>query len=332
MIFNNSLYFIDSNMIAKNNELSVYGIISICSNPTYLQLLSKQVIENLNLVNIDKENFAIWIKEEEHIMTVINMLSLLKNNKKQISISSYFTDRLYCKFIYFFNLAILNQITYNENIITDIEKLYKGCRKDLLINLDNKASINQLEEFNSYIKQNINCKDYSYIKNIISNDYRSITEQLQLLNNERKVVATDFSIVDYIHFTSRLCEIYNKTNIESIYAYEHAKDLLSTLSKTGILSNSNIIQLVKNNITLFNNNEPANILFRFLIILSDYIFSKLTEAKSINDFSEYDKYIFISVWNLFQSGDCNMIFNKHVYSTIKDLFASIKKELNADNI
>lgn len=152
------------------------------------------------------------------------------------------------------------------------------------------------------------------------------------MNNERKVVATDFSIVDYIHFTSRLYEIYNKTNIESIYAYEHAKDLLSTLSKTGILSNSNIIQLAKNNITLFSNNEPANILFRFLIILSDYIFSKLTEAKSINDFSEYDKYIFISVWNLFQSGDCNMIFNKHIYSIIKDLFSSIKKELNADNI
>ena len=332
MVFNNSLYFIDSNIIARNDELSVYGIISIYSNSTYLQLLSKQIIDSLNFENINKDGFANWLKEEEHIMTLINMVSLLKKNKEQIRISSYFTDRLYCKFIYFFNLAILNQITYNENVIADIEKLYQGCKKDLLKSLDDKISISQLEEFNTYIKQNINHKKFCCIKKHISNDFRSIEEQLLLLNNERKTVAADFSIIDYIHFTSRLYDIYDKNDIESIYAYEHAKDLLLTLSKKGVLVNDNIIQLAKNNIALIGDNKPIDILFHFLIILSDYIFSKLAAAKSIEEISEHDKYVFVSVWSLFQVGDCCMIFNKHVCNLIKDIFSSMKEELNADNI
>lgn len=64
------------------------------------------------------------------------------------------------------------------------------------------------------------------------------------------------------------------------------------------------------------------------MLFSHYFIERMIQTDNIDNLSEEDKYMFVIIWMILQNGDNNLFINNKSYEMIKELFMSIKKDMN----
>ena len=154
---------------------------------------------------------------------------------------------------------------------------------------------------------------------------RSLDEQLSLVHRLNEDRQHDFIVADQFFYGNQIIQAYKEKEIHDIYATRSAAKRLEEV--TGhFFKSANVTVSIQNSVD--NSFDDVFKFARIVLMFSHYFIEKILQTDDIDDFSEEDKYMFVIIWMILQSGDNNLFVNNSSYELVKEVFLSIKKDMS----
>ena len=323
----NIIYIIDSSMLDISQESYFYSIISLNGSIETIKRIAHRSNEIFGGTVLSEDSFYDWYKLDENSKIVFDFLVYLYNECSECLFITYLSDHDYSKFLLYVHTFVSMNDNAAKEIIKKIDVLYQNFDISLLRSFNNNISKDKLVELDAHLMK--------LLKSILPNEsittIQSVTnpleKQMEDILRINKILWSDFSLLDYIHYSASLIDLINESAINTIYAPEHCiKNVnLSISAQRHLEESSNDMNIEYHVITDFKN-DHIGILLKNLLVICNFVWNQLHLSDSIDKLSKQDKWATIYLWLLFQSKySCWMIANAD-FAKIKQILEEIQEQ------
>lgn len=325
MTFENVAYLFDTTMLS-NEKNPVYGVLSFVSNSLYIPAYAKKAIEKYDFINSNDDEIAQWLRNPENEESLFAFLMKLHEDVEKLGISSFFIEKDYSAFIYLLGLMITDSKVEHPNFRTHLDNLYYSYRSTYGDDIKQGGLSETVSVFNQRIHHLVQTqKEHQFFKTLLSENGRKLEDQINVLQSIEHDTGDNYMVIDYFFYANQLAEAYKEKDVHNVYSSPHAaKRFLEAISRFSGISSVSL------NIASCSD-EDYEVVFklaRIVLMISNYYVGKIVDTKSKEDLDEFDKYLFVVVWMILHSGDNNMFINGRSYEIIKDIFLSLKKNMD----
>lgn len=325
MNFENAAFLFDSTLLDNSLNSTIHGVISFVSNPIYISAYAKEAADKFDMSTSTSTGLKDWLKIGNNEDAYAPFLIKLYDDIGKFGLLSFFIDKDYSSFIHQISLMFgVSEANYDFKKNLDlIYEAYKSEYNDRII----LGSVEEtVTEFNERIQQLFkkHKSNHSFI-NLLNEKIRSLDEQITMARAITDDGKHDYSLADRFFYSKQIISAYKDKGVHDVYATKHAGQQLKEVV-------SNDTQSIKVNTSSTGDyTEEFEVVTKFVRILmmsTQYFFEKIVDVKNLDSIAEEDKYLFVIIWMILQSGNNDIFINNRSYELIKELFLSIKKDLS----
>lgn len=326
MTFENVAYLFDTTMLGVKKNDSVYGVLSFVGNNLYVPTYAKEAISQFNVSAFDEDGISEWLDDSEKNESLFNLLIKIYDDVEKLGITSFFIEKNYSAFIYLMGVMVNNVKVDDSNFRTHLDNLYYAYQKAYDDGIKRGSLDETVTQFNQRIQHLLlTQKEHQYFKNLLSENGRELSEQISILKMVERDTNDDFMLADYFFYAKQLVDSYKEKDVHDIYASTNVANRFS--EATGRFFKSSVVNL--NVISCQDDDyEMVSKLARLILLISNHYIGKIVDINEIKEFNELDKYLFVIVWMILHGGDNNMFINGRSYDVIRDVFLSLKKDMD----
>lgn len=324
MNFEELAYLFDSSILGDREGESVGVVQSYIGNPLYLQTYAREALDKFDYISLEDIDINDWLKKQDNIESLVDFLLNLYEDFGKLNVTSFFIEKDYTLFIYLIGLLIPSSEISDPSFRINIDNLYIAYKNYYNDGIKRDTIVDTITVFNERVESLI-CSDIEHVKfkTLLQEKKRSIGDQL-LLFQKIASEADGFIITDYFFYVKQLHDIYHNKGIKNIYATEDVANRFMEATKRFHKSSDGIVNIKK---TFYDKDELVYKFARFIMMLSSFYIEKIFDIKDVKTVDEEEKYLYVILWLLFQSGDSYMFINNNTYEVMKDVFMSLKKEI-----
>ena len=325
MTFENVAFLFDNSILGVEKTGSVYGVLSFVGSSLYIPVYAKETINQCNFSMADGETLSDLLKDSVRSESLFNLLIKLYDEVDNLGITSFFIEKDYSAFTYLMGLQVTNIKVDDPNFRTHLDNLYFAYQRTYSDGIKRDNIVETVTVFNQRVQNLLQTqKEHRYFKQLLSEYGRKLNDQITVLKMIEKD-NEDLILADSFFYTKQLIDFYKSKSVHDIYASPNAgkrfTESLGLLFKDAEV-NVNIRSQYDENY------EMVSCLAQILMTIANYYLSKIVDIKEIREFDEIDKYVFAIVWMILHGGDNNMFINGHSYEVIKEIFLSMKKDMD----
>lgn len=326
MTFQNVAYLFDSSILGRDFNCSTRGVLSFVGNSLYLSTYAKDIVEKLDFSDFDGVDFSDWAHSSQNSETFAQFLIKLCDDAGKLGLISFFIEKDYASFLYLLGLMTTSVKVDDPNFRIYLDKLYQGYKSQYQDEIEREDLDKTVTEFNQRILHLLQTqKEHHFFNALFSEHRRELKEQTSILHQIEKEMNSGFMLADSFFYGQQLLKTYRDKEVCEIFSTPRAAQQLQVVAeRTNRLKEIEI----KTTVGFEGESEYIEKLARLLLRLCHYIIEKVISAKDMDNISEEDKYMFVIVWMILQSGDNNMFVNKRSYDIINEVFMSLKKDMN----
>lgn len=326
MNFENAAFLFDSTVLGCKSDSTVQGVISFVGNPLYISSYAKEALEKFDFPPASEGyNLKEWLSYAKNEEAFAPFLIKLHDDIGKLGMLSFFIEKDYSVFVFLIGL-MCNLKAPDTRFRTNTDNLYYAYKSEypdtiVLDNADDTVKI-----FNERINHIIQTqKNHQYFQNLLKESGRSLVGQLSLVHRMNKDRQQDFILSDQFFYGNQIIQAYKDKGIHDIYATRSAANRLEEV--TGhYFKSANVTISIQNS---FDNTFDDVLKFaRVVLMFSHHFIERILQTSDIDNLSEEDKYMFVIIWMILQSGDNNLFINNRSYELIKDVFLSIKEDMS----
>ena len=326
MTLENSAYLFDSSLLCKEVNSRISSVLTFVANRPYVSAYAKEIMEKFDIITLLESDIDQWFEIKKNREALLSFVLQLNDDKESLGMADFIIESEYAKFLFLISLKCVMLDMSATNISRSLDNLYSDYVSTSQRPFEEGGISTLIITFNERIEKLVqNKKDHIYFKNLFREQGRSITEQLKIADNKHLTSVKDLNVANYYLYLSHLTNIYVQKKVKKIFASNGVANQFSEAIKMVYSKSKANVNLTSK---LDDGYEYVERLARIILMLVDYLFTKIINMKSIKDLSENDKYLFAITWVLLQNEGSNMFFCGSAYSTIKDIFVSMKEELN----
>ena len=326
MTFENEAFLFDTTIIGTEKTNSVYGVLSFVGSSLYIPAYAKEAISQFNGSVSEGYGISELLNDSEKVESLFNLLIKLYDDVEKLGITSFFIEKDYSAFIYLMGLMVTNVKVDDFDFRTHLDNLYYAYQKTYNDGIKRGGIDETVTQFNQRIQHLLlSQKEHQFLKNLLSESGRRLSEQTAILKLIEKNTDDDFMVADYYFYAKQLIDNYKENDVHNIFASSNAAKRFS--EAIGRFFKNTEVSL---NINSRNDNDYVAVsrLARLLLLISNHYIGKIIETKEIKDLDDIDKYLFVIVWMIMYGGDNNMFINGRSYDLIKEVFTSLKKDMS----
>lgn len=326
MNFENTAFLFDSTVLGCKSDSTVRGVLSFVGNPLYISSYAKEVLEKFEFPSASENyNLKEWLNYAKNEEAFAPFLIRLYDDIGKLGMLSFFIEKDYSEFFFLLGL-MFNLKASDTEFRTNTDNLYHAYKSEYPDTLVHDYADDTVKVFNERINQIIQTqKNHQYFQNLLKESGRSLDDQLSLVHRINKDRQHDFIVADQFFYNIQIKQAYKEKEIHDIYATRSTANRLEEV--TGhYFKSANVTIRVQNS---FDNRYDSVLkLARIVLMFSHYFIERILQTSDIDDLSEDDKYMFVIIWMILQSGNNDILINNRSYELIKELFLSIKKDLS----
>lgn len=326
MTFENVAYLFDTTVLGTEKTSPVYGVLSFVGSSLYIPTYAKEAINQLNILATNGDGISELINDSEKSETLFNLLIKLYDDVEKLGIASFFIEKDYSAFIYLMGLMVTSVKVDDPNFKTHLDNLYYAYQKAYDDGIKRGSLDETVIQFNQRIRHLLlSQKEHQFFKNLLSESARKLSEQIAILKMIEKDSDDDFMVADYFFYAKQLIDNYTEKGVQEIYASNNAAKRFT--EATGRFFKNSEVSL---KFSSRHNDDYTTVtqLARLILLISNHYISKIVETKEIKDLVDIDKYLFVIVWMILHGGDNNMFINGRSYEMIREVFLSLKKDMD----
>lgn len=326
MTFENVAYLFDTAVLGTEKNNSVYGVLSFVGGSLYIPAYAKEAISQFNGLISDGDGIPELLNDSEKSESLFNLLIKLYDDVEKLGITSFFIEKDYSAFIYLMGLMVTNVKVDDPNFRTYLDNLYYAYQTAYKDGVKRGGLEETVIQFNQRIQHLLlSQKEHQFFKNLLSENGRKLSEQISILKMMEKDTDDDFMVADYFFYAKQLIDNYKEKGVHDIYASNNAAKRFS--DATGRFFKNSEVSL---NVSSRHDDDYAFVtqLACLILQISNHYIGKIVETKEIKDLDEIDKYLFVIVWMILHGGDNNMFINGRSYEMIREVFLSLKKDMD----
>lgn len=326
MNFENAAFLFDSTVLGCQSDSTVQGVISFVGNPLYISSYAKEALEKFAFpTGSDNYNLKEWLSYTKNEEAFFPFLIKLFDDIGKLGMLSFFIEKDYSVFVFLIGL-MCNLKAPDEAFRSNTDNLYHAYKSEygtlLLENSDDTVKV-----FNERIHHILQTQrnHHQYFQNLLKESERSLDEQLSLVHRMSEDRQNDFIVADQFFYGNQIIQVYKEKEIHEIYATRSAARRLEEV--TGhYFKSANVTISIQESVD--NSFDDVLKFARIVLMFSHYFIERILQTNAIDELSEEDKYMFVIVWMILQSGDNNLFVNNRSYELIKEVFLSIKKDMS----
>lgn len=326
MTFENVAYLFDTTVLGVENNTSIYGVLSFVGGSLYIPAYAKEIISQFNGLVLDEDGIPELLNDSEKNESLFNLLIKLYDDVEKLGITSFFIEKDYSAFIYLMSLMVTNVKVDNPDFRTHLDNLYYAYQTTYNDGIKRDGIDETITQFNQRIQHLLlTQKEHHFFKNMLNESGRKVSEQIAILKMMEKNTDNDFMIADYFFYAKQLIDNYKENDVHNIFASSNTAKRFS--KATGLFLKKSGVSL---NVTSQHDDDYVLVsrLARLILLISNHYISKIVETKEIEDLNDRDKYLFVIVWMFLYGGNNNMFINGRSYEVIRNVFLSLKKDMN----
>ena len=326
MNFENAAFLFDSTVLGCKSDSTVQGVISFVGNPLYISSYAKEALEKFDFPStFENYNLKEWLSFAKNEEAFAPFLIKLHDDIGKLGMLSFFIEKDYSVFVFLIGL-MCNLKSPDTGFRTNTDNLYHSYKSEYpeILVLDNADDT--VKVFNERINHIIQTqKNHQYFQNLLKESGRSLDDQLSLVHRMNKDRQQDFIVADQFFYGNQIIQAYKEKEIHDIYATRSAANRLEEV--TGhYFKSANVTISIQNS---FDNRFDDVLKFaRVVLMFSHHFIERILQTRDIGDLSEEDKYMFVIIWMILQSGDNNLFVNNRSFELIKEVFLSIKEDMS----
>ena len=326
MNFENAAFLFDSTVLGCKSDSTVQGVISFVGNPLYISSYAKEALEKFDFPStFENYNLKEWLSFAKNEEAFAPFLIKLHDDIGKLGMLSFFIEKDYSVFVFLIGL-MCNLKSPDTGFRTNTDNLYHSYKSEYpeILVLDNADDT--VKVFNERINHIIQTqKNHQYFQNLLKESGRSLDDQLSLVHRMNKDRQQDFIVADQFFYGNQIIQAYKEKEIHDIYATRSAANRLEEV--TGhYFKSANVTISIQNS---FDNRFDDVLKFaRVVLMFSHHFIERILQTRDIDDLSEEDKYMFVIIWMILQSGDNNLFVNNRSFELIKEVFLSIKEDMS----
>lgn len=326
MNFENAAFLFDSTVLGCKSDSTVQGVISFVGNPLYISSYAKEALEKFDFPSASENyNLKEWLSYAKNEESFAPFLIKLYVDIGKLGMLSFFIEKDYSVFVFLMGL-MCNLKAPDTGFRTNADNLYHVYKSEYPDTLKIDNADDTVKVFNERIHHIIQThKHHQYFQNLLKESGRSLDDQLSLVHRMSEDRRHDFIVADQFFYDNQIIHAYKEKEIHDIYANRSAAKRLEEV--TGhYFKSANITISTQNS---FDNRFDDVLKFaRIVLMFSHYYIERILQTSDTDELSEEDKYMFVIIWMILQSGDNNLFVNNQSYEMIKEVFLSIKKDMS----
>ena len=325
MEFQNNVALLYDSFVLNQVRSRIYSVLSFTGNAAYINALASDLINDFGLAGIEDADIKTWVDDAQRGVKLLALLGKLAENKDKIGIISYFVDKNYGLYLFLLGMLFPEIDKAGDDIAGFIEYVYKHYSKKTIRDDGDIDLKDSFEILNHYVKGLV-CTQTEFAK--YRPYYTDNSEKVDNLLNALKTVYSDDIpeklLSEFMFYSKDIVKKYQSLGVNDVRCTKNAGERLQSTIR--LMTNNDSINI---SFTLENDNsDGVRKLVTILLKLVEYNMCKLYDTKDVKDLTENDRYLFVIVWSLFQGKKNEWMFSKDVFQKIRDLFESVKKELN----
>lgn len=316
-------YIFDTSILGECQNCPVNMVLSFACSPLYLKAYAKEAAEKIDLSSLDSCNFYEWLKLPKNSDSLAPFLMKLYDDFGKLGASTFFIEKDYTLFLYLVGVMMPSIDISNQDFSTKLDKLFYDYQSNYNDGLYQKTIEETVSIFNHRIEHLLIAnKDYTF-KAFFREKRRQESDQILLLKHFEKD-SNNFFLVDYFFYVKQLFDIIQQNEIDVIWAslnvsdrFQEAKRHFTNIPEIRINIDTGIDEV----------GEYVHSFARLILNLANYFIERVYSA-DLETLDDEDKYLFLILWMIFQSGDNYMFINNRSYEKMRDVIMSFKKDLN----
>lgn len=327
MNFENAAFLFDSTVLGSAPKSTVQGVISFVGNPLYISSYAKEALEKFDFPTASENyNLKEWLNYAKNEEAFAPFLIKLYDDIGKLGMLSFFIEKDYSVFVFLIGL-MCNLKTPDTGFRSNTDILYHAYKSEYLDALVLENAEDTVKVFNERIHHIIQTQKnhHQYFQNLLKESGRSLDEQLSLVHRMNEDRQHDFIVADQFFYGNQIIQAYKEKEIHDIYATRSAAKRLEEVT-WHFFKSANVTVSIQNSVD--NSFDDVFKFARIVLMFSHYFIEKILQTDDIDDLSEEDKYMFVIIWMILQSGDNNLFVNNRSYELIKEVFLSIKKDMS----
>lgn len=326
MTFENVAYLFDSSMLGCDKSSSVYGVLSFVGNSLLIPAYAKETMAQLKFPVTDECELSEWLNDPEKSESLFHLLIKVYDDVEKLGITSFFIEKDYSAFIYLMGLMVTNIKVDEPDFRTNLDNLYYAYQSEYSDGIKRNNIEETVTIFNQRIQNILQTqKGHHYFKSLLSESGRNLSEQISVLKMIEKDSNDAFMLADNFFYTKQLMDTFREKEVHNVYASPNAGKRFS--DSVGRFLNTLDVSVNESSQTK-ENYVIVSHLARILMKISNHYMGKIVDASDVRNLDETDKYLFVIVWMILHGGDNNMFINGRSYDLIKEVFASLKKDMS----
>lgn len=325
MNFEYAAFLFDSTIIGYESDWQVHGVVSFVGNPLYISAYAKDAMDKFDFSGDNTNDFKAWLSIPQNEVAFAPFMIKFYEDVSNLGLMTYFVEKDYSAFIYLIGL-MCNINTIDADSRNSIDVLYRAYKSEYDGVIVNNSTDETIKAFNEHIRHIIQTQRGNRpFQNLLKEGFRSLDDQLMVANLLNENNHDGFMLADYYFYSKQIISTYMDKEVHNVFS---TKDTALRFEEmTGRLFKSVNLTVCGSH----PDDEFKSVLrfARVVMMFCHYFIEKIMEIKDINTLSEDEKYLFVLIWMILQSGDSNLFINSYSYDHIDKLFLSIKTEVNA---
>lgn len=326
MNFENVAFLFDSTMLGVEMNRTVHGTISFVGNPLYISTYAKEAVGKFDFSTLtDKHDLMEWLTCAQNEDAIGPFLIKLFEDIGNFGLLSFFIEKDYAAFIYLIGLMCTSKIS-DPDFMSNIDALYRAYKLEYDDKIVRDSVDDTITVFNERIHHILQIqKGNHYFESRLKENNRSLSDQITIAQSIKEDGNHDFMVADYYFYGKQIINAYKEKQIQNIYATDSSAKRIEKVM--GDLSQSEKMTL---HVCSWQEEDFDYVLkfAQIIMMVSNYFIEKIIETKNIELLSEEDRYLFVIIWMILQNGDNSLFVNSRSYELIKEIFFTIKKDMN----
>lgn len=326
MTFENVAYLFDTTVLGIEKNSSVYGVLSFVGSSVYIPAYVKETINRFNCPVSDEDGISELLNDPEKSEFLFNLLIKLYDDIEKLGITSFFIEKDYSAFIYLMGLMVTSVNVEDSNFRKHLDNLYYAYQTTYSDGIKRDGIDETVTLFNQRIQHLLlTQKEHLFFKNLLSENGRKLSEQIIISKVLERDTSDDFMVADYFFYAKQLIDNYKEKNVHTIYTSDNSAKRFTEATGRFFMNSEvslNVISCHDDDYLIVSQ------LARLILLISNHYVGKIVKTKEIKDLDEIDKYLFVIVWMILHGGDNNMFINGRSYEVIREIFLSLKKDMD----
>ena len=325
MEFQNNVALLYDSFVLNQVRSKLYSVLSFTGNAAYINALASDLINDFGLIEIEDADIKKWIDDAQRSVKLLALLGRLAESKDKIGIISYFVDKNYGLYLFLFGMLFPEIDKAGDDITALIEYVYKHYSKKTFRDDGAIDLKDNFEILNHYVKGLVYTQtEFAKYRPYYTDNSRKVEDLINALKTVYSDDIPDKLLSEFMFYSKDIVKKYQSLGVNDVRCTKNAGERLQ--SAVHLMTNCDSISFS----FIHENDNKDNVrkLVVILLKLVEYNMCKLYDTRDVKGLTENERYLFVIVWTLFQGKKNEWMFSKEIFHKIRDLFESVKKELN----